>query len=659
MDVGVATSGPASAAFALQKLRLRPWLAAALAFLCLFAVFLLAFDWNWLRHPLERYISNKTQREFRAGHLDVALGMVPTIKLKDVYFANAPWSSNTEPTATIGALEFTVSLRDWWETKKIYIPHATLTEADLQLERAPDLKKNWVLKEPQRSAEPSRVRIGSITVGRGRLRYVNHANPFDVDIVARPAAESAASASDSRYTTRLAFRGRLRTAVFNGDVVTGDIISLRGTHLAFPIKGTLVSAANRLEIEGSMTDVVERTAAQVRFRIAGSSLDALRPALAVALPASPPYAFRGHLRKNAGHYLLEDLEGTIGASDFRGTGDYRNDEPHPRLKVVLASRHLNLIDWPAEKSAARAQKAPLQTSGGDPFSALDAEIRYTAAKVQWSRNLPAQDMVLVLALKDAVARLSPLDLGFAGGRILSEVVIDARNKQAVESTVKADVRRVQLSSLLPPKEGKARPVGAVGAQIRLKGTGTSVAELAASANGTIALAMDGGRISSAMDAAAGMNGGKLLSVLIGGDKGVNVNCAGAHFDVKNGIGQSRLMVVDTEQTRVDGGGAFNLKEEKFAFTLQPKPKKAGILSLRTPMYLYGTFSAPHFSFDRNQMALRAGGALVLALVNPIAALLPLVEAGSGTDLDCDKLLASVPGARQQTAVTGSGLPRRD
>ena len=53
---------------------------------------MLLFNWNWLRKPLQNYISKKTQREFTISHIDVDLGFTPTIKLKDVYFANADWA---------------------------------------------------------------------------------------------------------------------------------------------------------------------------------------------------------------------------------------------------------------------------------------------------------------------------------------------------------------------------------------------------------------------------------------------------------------------------------------------------------------------------------------------------------------------------------------
>ena len=44
------------------------------------------FDWNWVRPPIERYISQKTQREFRMDDLHVRLGLTPTIRMRGVYF---------------------------------------------------------------------------------------------------------------------------------------------------------------------------------------------------------------------------------------------------------------------------------------------------------------------------------------------------------------------------------------------------------------------------------------------------------------------------------------------------------------------------------------------------------------------------------------------
>ncbi|MBS0339223.1 MAG: AsmA family protein, partial [Proteobacteria bacterium] len=76
----------------------------------LLLVALALFDWNWVRPPIERYISQKTQREFRMADLHVRLGLTPTIRMRGVYFGNADWSKEDKPMAKVEQIEFSVSL---------------------------------------------------------------------------------------------------------------------------------------------------------------------------------------------------------------------------------------------------------------------------------------------------------------------------------------------------------------------------------------------------------------------------------------------------------------------------------------------------------------------------------------------------------------------
>jgi len=166
-----------------------------------------------------------------------------------------------------------------------------------------------------------------------------------------------------------------------------------------------------------------------------------------------------------------------------------------------------------------------------------------------------------------------------------------------------------------------------------------------------------GRVSNLMDAISGLNGGKIISLFVGGDKEIAVNCGAMSFAVKDGIGQSQLFVIDTEQTRIDGNGSFSLKTEQLDFTVRPQPKKAGILSLRTPVHLYGSFRNPDYGLDKGALALRAGAAVALALVNPLTALIPLIETGPGKDADCARMLAPVQEATNQASAKGRAAPK--
>jgi len=143
----------------------------------------------------------------------------------------------------------------------------------------------------------------------------------------------------------------------------------------------------------------------------------------------------------------------------------------------------------------------------------------------------------------------------------------------------------------------------------------------------------------------------VLQLLAGGDQTIKVNCGGFNFDVRNGLGKASVFVVDTEQTQILGTGGFNLAKETFEFTLTPRPKNVGILSLRTPVRAYGSFKNPEYELNKGPLIARAAGALALLSIAPLAALIPLLETGPGESTDCLKLQADLAGAQKQ-AVGG-------
>ena len=78
--------------------------------------------------------------------------------------------------AKIEKLEFSISLRDLPE--KILVPRVALTRPDLVFERLPDNRKNWILSDPS-DTSPSKLRISTLSVDHGHLRYIDHGEPFD------------------------------------------------------------------------------------------------------------------------------------------------------------------------------------------------------------------------------------------------------------------------------------------------------------------------------------------------------------------------------------------------------------------------------------------------------------------------------------------------
>ena len=668
--------------------RRHPVMLTIAALLVLLVVF---FDWNWFRHPLERYISKKTERTFTISDLHVRLGFTPTIRMRDVYFGNAAWSK--EPAmARIRQAEFSVSLLDL--PGKVLIPRVALTEPDLLFERLEDNRRNWVFSD-SKDKSPSKLRISTLSVDKGHLRYTDAGTPFAIDVNAStfdPAKLAAVKDADARpvnntYSAKFDFNGTYRDAKFKGNALTGEVLSFQESGVPFPLKGELDAGTTKLAVEGTIADVAKLSGIDTRLRIQGQTLANLYPFLLLPLPATPPYMLQGHLVLKGDRYSMDDIVGRIGASDVQGSASYVNREPRPLLTADLHSKLLDIADLgpvigvqtkatggkPPVSQAGTANRptASAQEKAADPnrvlpsgsfdgsrLQKIDADVSLEALKLKAPTELPLESLKTTLHLHDAVMKLQPLDFGFAGGTIASQWTLDAR-KPVIDTEAQVDFRSIQVDRLVPASAQKiAQGAGTLGARIRIKGSGNSIADVAAKADGEISAAVANGRISNLIDAASGLNGGKVLALLAGGDKSIAVNCGGLAFDIKRGQGTTKLFVVDTEQTQILGTGGFNLANETFDMRIEPKPKRPGILSLRTPVRVYGSFKKPDFSLEKGPLLARAGGAIALAIVAPITAVLPLIETGPGENTNCARVRKEAGTAEKQATAAPGGAQKK-
>jgi hypothetical protein len=137
--------------------------------------------------------------------------------------------------------------------------------------------------------------------------------------------------------------------------------------------------------------------------------------------------------------------------------------------------------------------------------------------------------------------------------------------------------------------------------------------------------------------------------------------------VQKGVAQANAFVFDTTVVNVSGSGTINLANEKMDLTLKPEPKDSGVGSLRTPLHIRGTFGQPDVGPDMGKLAARSGGALLMGILNPLLAVLPLIEEGKGKDSNCAALIAQAtkstkqaqapkPQAKQKQATSSGRSP---
>jgi AsmA protein len=78
-------------------------------------------------------------------------------------------------------------------------------------------------------------------------------------------------------------------------------------------------------------------------------------------------------------------------------------------------------------------------------------------------------------------------------------------------------------------------------------------------------------------------------------------------------------------------GNINMTNEELDLRLLAKPKNFSPLTLRSPILIKGTFANPQTSIDKGPVAAKVAGSIFLGLLNPLAAILPLIDFGEGVD----------------------------
>ncbi|MGD6721398.1 AsmA family protein [Xanthomonas citri pv. citri] len=640
-------SSPAASPTRVSRRR-RWWIGLGIV-AALVAIFVLLFDWNWLRGPVERAVSAKTGREFHLGHLDVDLGRITTVRGERLSLGNASWSKRGAM-AELNAAEIDV---EFWPLLrgKLRLPEIRLEHPTLLLEAGNDSHPgNWVFD--QSDGDGSMPRLGRLLVTNGRLQYIDDATRSDVDV----AINSLAPPSSDQRAAPIGIdgEGRWKGYPFSLKGNTASPLELSQSEHPFRIDMRGSAGATRTHVRGTLTNPFQFRVFDLQMALSGQDMEDLYPLIGVAMPSTPPYKLDGRLRRDGDVWRYEKFTGTAGDSDLSGTAEIDLRNKRPFLRADLASKRLDFDDLAGfvgappktgnNESANAEQKkqaAQLATSARvlptTPYDlsklrAMDAQVRWRAQRIN-APSWPLDDMDASLTLKDGLLRLDPLNFGVAGGDIRFTIGMDAR-KAVITTQLKASIRGIRLDQLFPDATLAKQASGAIGGELDLRGRGNSIAAMLGSADGSIGVGMGRGHVGNLIMELAGLDIAESLKYLLTKDRQIPVRCIFGDFGVQDGLMQSRALAFDSTDTIIVGEGNISLKNETLDLLLRPRPKDRSILSLRSPLRIGGTFKDPSFRPDFKALGVRGAIAVALGSIAPPAALLATFEPGPGKDSDC-------------------------
>lgn len=645
------------------------WLLALAGFLLTLILVVLFFPWDMLREPINRYVSAELGRRFEiTRRLDVSLGRTTTVRLDGVELANPDWAK--EPyLVRANAAEFDIKL---WPllSGKLSLPRVFLSEPEIGLQIEPDGRRTWALSRDT-SDTGSVPEIGTLLVDKGTLKYNAVGQGADVTAQFAVAAEGANPGGDLPLSYRAS--GKWKGEAFTADGRTGGVLQLsKNVEGVFPVEVNAVAGKTRLKAKGTVTNLSELGALDATFDIQGQNLALLYRITGVVLPSTPPYKLKGQLKHRGSLWAAEKIQGVLGSSDLSGNLSFDTAADIPMLTGKVQSKTLDFKDLGAvvgvapTASASGSSKPTVEAAGNgvevtpgaevvpvsargkvlptavldfEKLNAMNADVTYSAADIRHVEALPLDKGSIHIKLNAGVLDLTPISIGLAGGTVAGSIRIDASVKPAVFAT-KLDVRAVQFNKLFPTVDLTKNSLGKFSGQLDLKGRGNTAAQMLGGSSGNVALLMGKGEISNILMEFLGLDGGEVIKFFLRGDRNVQLQCAAAAFDVKDGLMTSRTIVLDTSDTVVNGEGKINLADETMDLVLSPQPKDVSILSLRSPLRIGGTFASPSAGPDKVALGGRAGLAIALGIINPLLALAATIETGPGADADCAKSLST-------------------
>jgi AsmA family protein len=534
--------------------------------------------------------------------------------------------------------------------------------------------------------------FGNLQVDIGTASYRDALAAADIDAkfsltdsspAPSPAAASAAAPAlgASAGGLKLSAKGSYQKNPVTIQLDTNGVLQVLGegaAQVALPVSLDARVGGAALTFRGTATDAFNLTALKGRFSVRGPSLAAVGDPLKVTLPTTGAFSIEGLIAKDGVVWNTVIDRATIGSSRLGGAFQY---DPRPKVPVLsgrLTGSKLLLADLgpsvgtsaPAASGGASAPPAKLETKADKPAPATRAAAKTTNAPPKTSNDTPGRVLpdrefdlpslramdanVLIaidnldlgssflaplkplkthLVLSNGVLKLQEIDARTGVGRLFGGLQLDGREAVARWN---ADLgwRDIRLEQWIHQARGGDAPpyiTGDLGGQARLAGQGKSTAAILGSLRGGVRLRIADGTISHLAVEGAGLDIAQGLGMFIKGDDSLPLQCTVVDFSAEQGVLKPRAFVIDTADSVLWVDGSVSLVTEGLDLKVTTSPKDFSPLAVRTPVRVRGTFANPGVSLDPSRLAPRAGVAVALAFINPLAALIPFIDLGDSEE----------------------------
>lgn len=625
--------------------------------------------WPFLAAPLEKQLSSLLDRQisFKSENLSIStqtnlpdnqtpkrqlfrvtfLGGL-TLQSVKLHIAAPNWSKNPH---FIEADNVKLKLRyiDLWRAYNghpIRIKSLQATKLDSYIERMSDGRASWQFSnKPTDPNKPVQLpSFDELLVTNGLLHIADV--PLKSKIEAKVSLANNSIDAQPKTSKSTELKSNTLTASANGTyqdlpliiklLLTGATITGQSEKLPVAVKFNATVGRANLVFKGSTKDVVHMDSFAGDFSLKGPSLAAVGDLVGVTLPTTATFKSSGKIEKQDLIWRVNVDKMSIGDSQLTGKFSYDRSLSVPLLKGELGGEKLVITDLGPAFGATPDSKNPNKVLPSRPFDLASlrkmnanvlVDIHYLDLKTSFLEPLdPFQGR---LQLKDAVLSLNDINASTADGQLKGDISLDGRGSKALWDAKLAwnGVRLERWVKQNRPDDLPPYISGKLNGGALLHGEGKSTAEILASLNGNIRSELYEGAVSHLGIEVAGLDLAESIGVLSDGDNALPVQCAVVDLQAKNGVLTPRAMVVDTDDSTVWVDGSLSLATETFNLRAMSLPKDFSPLTLRVPLNITGQFANPQVSLEKKPVGLKLAASVLLAIVNPLASVIPLLDSG--------------------------------
>jgi uncharacterized protein involved in outer membrane biogenesis len=299
-------------------------------------VILLNFDFNYFKPQIAQAVREATGRKLSMeGNIELAVGLTPSLVMKEVGFMNASWGSRSEM-ARIKRFEIQVSLLPLIR-KIIEIERLVLIEPDILIET--DNAGNSNLRfdttspnkppESEERAPPSSKSFASdlifkeVRIKNGRLAFKDGTSGQTYDLTINRA--KAVTGTDGPVS--LEIKGLYHRRVFQIKGVLGPLAHLFDPDNPWSLKLTADTDELSVSVDGDIKDPLNGKGLNIAVTAKGESLFTADLFNLSTLPDVGPFSLVARLSDPNGRLALKDLDFNLGSDELaraRITGGINN-----------------------------------------------------------------------------------------------------------------------------------------------------------------------------------------------------------------------------------------------------------------------------------------------------------------------------------------------